>query len=77
MNKEIQELLRTTKVLQDKLDSLMRIQQSAIDGLPEAEKAKLSFFDRDVQEMKNALRERDMDKIQTFLTKYADNSPKH
>lgn len=77
MNKEIQELLKTTKVMQEKLDSLMKIQQSAIDGLPEEEKAKLSFFERDVHAMKDALRNGDMSKIQTFLTKYADNSTKH
>lgn len=77
MNKEIQEILKTTKVLQDKLETLMNIQQTAINSLPETEKMKLAFFDREVQEMKTALQEGDMSKIQTFLTKYADNSTKH
>jgi hypothetical protein len=77
MSKEINDLLKTTRELESKLDNLMKIQQRSIDSLPEHERMKLSFFERDVQEMKKALQNGDMSKIQTYLTKYADNSSKH
>lgn len=77
MNNQIEDLLKTANQLEGKIDELLRLQQSAIDALPEQEKMKLSFVDRDVQEMKKALRERDMNKIQTYLDRYAGNSTKH
>jgi hypothetical protein len=76
MSKEINELLNTTKKLQENLDGIMKLQQNAINKLPEEERIKLSFFERDIIEMKNALRNGDLSKIQTYLTKYADNSTK-
>lgn len=76
-NEAINDLLKTTKQLEGKIDEILKLQQTAINSLPEEERVKLAFVDRDVQDMKKALHERDLSKIQTYLDKYASHSTKH
>lgn len=72
MNKQqINETLKNIKDMGESLNDLMDQQSKVINQLPPEERAKLSFINSEMEQIKKGIKEGDMTALETMLKKYA------
>ncbi len=72
MNKQqINETLKNIKDMGERLNDLMNQQSKVINQLPPEERAKLSFINSEMEQIKKGIKEGDMTALETMLKKYA------
>lgn len=77
MNKQqINETLKNIKDIGERLNSLMDEQSKVINQLPPEERAKLSFINSEMEQIKKGIKEGDMTALETMLKKYANSDTK-
>ncbi len=77
MNKQqINETLKNIKDIGERLNSLMDEQSKVINQLPPEERAKLSFINSEMEQIKKGIKEGDMTALETMLKKYANSNTK-
>lgn len=77
MNKQqINETLKNIKDIGERLNSLMDEQSKVINQLPPEERAKLSFINSEMEQIKKGIKEGDMTALETILKKYANSDTK-
>lgn len=70
------ESLKLASELNGKLDQLLNLNNQVISSLPQSEQAKVSFVVKDINEIKKAVKNGDMDVLTRLTQKYADSSKK-
>lgn len=71
---DIQQALNLATDLRGKLDDLLRLTAKSMEQLPVTEQAKTAFIAQDINGIMKAAKKGDLDQLQKYVTKYADNN---
>jgi hypothetical protein len=71
---DVQAALNLAKDLQGKLDDLLGLTNKTLEQLPATEQGKVAFIAQDINGIMKAAKAGDLDQLQNYVSKYADNN---